>query len=258
VRRGVAIRRVFLASIIIVIFLIVLSFLAPSLGGLFRGLGLGIWKTRTQVLNNSGNVIEGAIKTGPILAQENKDLRNQLNLFSTLRFENKLLREENNTLRERLGRTDRVAPSILASILARPPLSAYDTLVLDAGASEGVTLGDTVVFGSVLLGKITVVDSHTSLANLLSTPGEKHMVLVGSTTAETVSYGRGGGNFYLRMPSGVPVSEGDVVSAPGSFPMILGNVARVEDASADSFRIILLRSPVNIQELKWIEIIPKH
>ena len=84
-----------------------------------------------------------------ILNNENVNLKNELNDLKTSLFSLDALRDENLKLKEELGRKF-VKNSIIASVLARPTLSPYDTLIIDVGSDDGISVGDKVVVGNEL------------------------------------------------------------------------------------------------------------
>ena len=67
---------------------------------------------------------------------------------------------------EHLGACTRYS-GIIAGIVARPPASPYDTLVLSAGSEEGVTLGmEAFGAGGVPLGVVSSVLANFSRVTL--------------------------------------------------------------------------------------------
>jgi len=66
--------------------------------------------------------------------------------------------------------------------------------------------------------------------------------------------GRGGGNFEMIVPRDFTIVKGDVALLPGIFPYVLGVVEIIISDPRDPFIKALLVSPVNIQELKFVEV----
>jgi len=64
----------------------------------------------------------------------------------------------------------------------------------------------------------------------------------------------GGGNFEVKLPRGVDIREGDVISFPAINTQIVGVVEKIKVKAADPFQTILFKSPVNIYELRFVEI----
>jgi hypothetical protein len=66
--------------------------------------------------------------------------------------------------------------------------------------------------------------------------------------------GRGGGNFEMIIPRDFIILKGDEVVLPGIVPYVVGIVETIISDPRDSFTKALLVSPVNIQELKFVEV----
>ncbi|MDP3962635.1 MAG: hypothetical protein Q8Q03_02095, partial [bacterium] len=78
------------------------------------------------------------------------------------------LQKENEELKELFGRTEK-SDKLLAVILKKPPVSAYDVFILDIGDDKGLKKGDRVYArGDILIGEIAEVNGRTSKAKLYS------------------------------------------------------------------------------------------
>ncbi|MBI4691908.1 MAG: rod shape-determining protein MreC [Candidatus Terrybacteria bacterium] len=141
---------------------------------------------------------------------------------------------------------------ILASIVSRPPQAPYDILLLDAGAEHGVKPGMTVTaYENVLLGFVIEVFADISKVKLISFPGEETNVMIqGQVSA--IAIGRGGENLEIKLPSAIEIKLGDQIMAPGTFPLLVGVVEKVEINLSDPFQKILFRLPINLQYLKYL------
>lgn len=171
-----------------------------------------------------------------------------------------LLRAENESLKRMLGR-ETVSPRVLAAVIARPPFSPYDTLMLDVGSAEGVFEGALVsAGGGVVIGRTSQVEEHTARAVLFSAPGEVHQALVmlsakgGSVVPVSLS-GQGSGSFKAEVPSGTVVSVGDSVVLPSIGSLFTARIEALEESRGESFITLYLRMPVNAQELRFVEVL---
>ena len=81
-------------------------------------------------------------------------------------------------------------------------------------------------------------------------------VLVGTSTVEKTATGMGGGNFSLQMPVGSNVNIGDPIIIPSISANIFSMVEKIDSEPTDSFETILFKSPVNISELQYVEVVP--
>jgi cell shape-determining protein MreC len=169
---------------------------------------------------------------------------------------------DNASLKEMLSRKDPKIPMILGAILAKPNQSIYDTLVIDAGISQGIKIGKTVFAqGDVPIGRVDIVYDNSAKVVLFSNPGEKTQAVVSSATAGQASknifmelVGRGGGNFEMIMPKDFTMQKGDQVVMPGINSYVLAIAQTIISDPRDPFNKMLLTSPVNIQEQKFVEV----
>ena len=165
-----------------------------------------------------------------------------------------LVTAENTSLKSLLGREDS-SKSLVAAVLARPNVSPYDTLLIDAGSAEGVSEGDIVyVAGNVALGRIERVHTHTALAALFSTPGTKTVVQVGSAHLQVEATGKGGGNFEARLPRETAIMIGDSINIPGINPLLFATVEHIESEPSDPFQVIYFKNPVNLHEIQFVQL----
>lgn len=194
------------------------------------------------------------LKDKESLYAENAELKESLERLS-LQLENqKLITEENARLKEIFGRVEG-KETVLARVLAKPNRSLYDTLVIDIGLENKVKEGDLVVVSQSVIGKIARISENSSKVKLFSSPGEEINVYIGEKNIPTVAYGLGAGNFEIKLPKDAEVKEGDIVSSPESGAEVLGLVGAIEKKESDSFQKIFVKSPINISELRWVEVI---
>lgn len=214
-----------------------------------------LWMARASA-GEELDFISESLGSRSSLVEENLALKQRVAKVKALEVRVRFLEAENKRLKALLGREGTHGKRVLAAILVRPSQSLYDTIVVDAGTGLGVRPGDRVVAeGSILLGEVTSAARGLSQVELYSSPGVTTGVLVGTDQVSAEAAGRGGGNFLIELPREVPVSADDVVSVPDTTNLIVGAVDSVRESPAEPFKQILFRSPVNIQQIKWVEVI---
>lgn len=215
---------------------------APSVWGV-GGKVTGVW-----------NFIAANITSKETLLKENETLHIEIDRMQAQVLDRNLLAEKVTKLEEALGRArsdDRVA----AEVVVGPGRSPYDTLVIDAGSEEGIKNGDAVVYaGSSIIGEIIEVSPFSSKVKLYSSPGEEHLVIVGTYNFPVTAFGRGMGNFEAKVPQDGAIALGDnVVSVKEG--LILSTISLVEEKPAEPFKRIFFREPFNITEIRSVEVI---
>lgn len=169
--------------------------------------------------------------------------------------ENRMLRAKTTDLERLLGGRAAAPESILAGVLARPPVSSYDTLVVDAGSSRGVTQGAYAYGpGGTPLGTVDSVSERSSRIFLFSAGGRTIDGWVGEKRIPVTLTGKGAGAFIATMPRESQVAVNDVVYVPGPGALPIGTVVRV-DADPSSPSMALRIAPyTNLFSLTWVTI----
>lgn len=183
----------------------------------------------------------------------------------TLQNENTILASENQTLLQKaadlgallgapaVGKNTTVG--ILASVVARPPESPYDTLVLAEGASAGIAAGQEAFgAGGVPVGIVSSVMSDFSRVALFSSPGMTFTGWVGQAHTPLVMTGSGAGTMSASVARSATVAVGDGVFGPGPGMPTIGSVVRIDsDPSSPSVTLRIL--PVfNLFSVSWVTV----
>ncbi len=109
--------------------------------------------------------------------------------------------------------------------------------------------------GDVPIGRVSDVYQSSSKVVLFSNSGERTQVVVGDKNVFMAVVGRGGGNFEMVVPKEKTLMKGDQVLLPGINSYVVGIVETIISDPRDPFVKALLVSPVNIQELKFVEVV---
>ena len=184
---------------------------------------------------SAGNAL--SVATHPFFASVG-DARALSAQNETLTAENQALANENRALSDKvaslaalLGDTSgspALVSGIVSGVVARPPVSPYDTFVLGRGTDDGVARGmEAFGDGGVPLGVVTSVTAGFSRVTLFSAPGESLAAWVGSAHTPVELTGAGAGAFSARSPRAAAIHEGDAVYAPGPGGLPIGSVRKI-------------------------------
>ncbi len=210
-----------------------------------------LWTGGTKLEAGVGMVFSG-FGNSVKLTQENAALSQQL---SELQNENVVLTARAQDLTKLLGGQSGSDSNILGGVLARPPQSPYDTMVVSVGSKDGVVVGAIVyATGGIPIGTIRSVAPHTATIELLSTAGRTTDAWIGADRTAISLYGLGGGTFGATLPKSVPISVGDIVYVPGPGAIPVATVARVNTDPSSPTVDLYLQPLVNIFSLPWVEI----
>ena len=238
--------------IILLVLFFGLNFFLPNVfSGLSHKIAIPLWQFKEKTWDKLP--IISFFQSKSRLQTENESLKLELLEIKTKLLDRNLLLEENQTLKEALGRGD-FEDMILANVLVRPPVSAYDTFILDVGKGVGVEVGQRAyTFALVLIGEIVEVKNNSAVLKLLSSPGNKLQGYLDEAETEIEIVGRGAGNFLAEIPKDIEIIPGELVLLPGT-NKIIGIVEEVISSEADSFQSVFVKSPINILEIKSLGI----
>lgn len=225
-----------------------------KLSGFFQRIGKPLWKTENAIGNGAEN-IGYVIRTKASVYNENEILKAKNQELEGRMVEYGGLLIENAELKSALDRVDPKDDFILATILVKPNRSLYDTVIIDIGLDNNLTKGmEVFAKGDVPMGTISEVYAHTSVVKLYSTPGEITDAQIQGSNSSVGLVGRGGGNFEMLVPVDLSVPEGTNVVLPYIKMRVVATVVDSISEPQDPLRKIILKSPVNIQEEKWLQI----
>lgn len=244
-------------SVVVLVILVIVFFILLQKGFLARlsplalRIAAPIWQTEhfaEDYLSYTFSSKRELFRQNTMLKEALKE--REIELESTRALEN-----ENASLKALMNRIPEGRTVILAGILSKPNQTPYDTLIIDRGASDGVAI-EQLVFanGDILIGEIDSTENATSKVLMYSTPGNITQVLYGNTGRFFNARGLGNGSFEVEVARDVDVVEGDMFFYPGLDNTLVGVARKVEFDARDSFKRVLMKSPVNIQEERWVEV----
>ncbi len=240
-------------AVIVLIAVGVCALFFTNLGMVVYSFGRPLWGAESFLMSPFRSFTELLHSKQALLVRNHELLKENADL-TTKAADRDLLKAENETLRELFNRKPEAAHFIIADILARPGFFSYDSLVLDVGLHDGVLTGQTVYANEyVPIGTVSNVGGSVSTAVLFSNPGMETPVLIGEgTTTPGMAVGKGGGNFEVRLPRSVTVSEGDPIRLAARSSIVLGTVSAIVNNPSDSFEKALFTLPINIQEITTV------
>lgn len=139
-------------------------------------------------------------------------------------------------------------------VLARPPQTHYDSLVLELAADHRVSLGDLVFFEQALLGAVSEVTERSARVALLSRPSARTDARVGDPSGIVILEGLGGGAFTFDVPSDVSVEQGDAVVSASDDRALIAVVVRVIEDPDKTVSTVHARLPVSLAEVRYVSI----
>lgn len=167
------------------------------------------------------------------------------------------LRSRNRQLRvagsEPLATTTLPTEHITASVLARPPRTPYDVLLVNTGRVDGISVGAAVWWPpGVYLGEIAEVRAGTSLVQLVTSPGVRHRARLDNRLTMTVT-GRGGGSMEASVPATTTATNTMVISDRFGAP--IGRVVDSQSAPTFARRTLFIQPivPASVIERVYVQ-----
>ena len=223
-------------------------------GKIFNFIGRPVWEAE-RTINNGLYNMNYLVRTKASISNENHNLIDEIASLRSRMIDHQILEDENNQLKEILGRMPVKDNFVLGNILTKPNHSPYDTVVIDIGSNLGIKEGDMVYAdGNIPIGNISKVYEKTSLVVLYTNPGQVTEGFINDTNASVELIGRGGGNFEMIIPIELNLENGTMIYLPNNISLILALVNETISKPSDPFKKVLLSSPVNVQNLKWVQV----
>jgi cell shape-determining protein MreC len=161
---------------------------------------------------------------------------------------------EENAKLEALLKLPHDMPVAAGRVVARPPKTLYDTLLVVVDPTAGIRDGDLVLFDGMLLGTVSDTSGGSATVLLYSAPGATTEATVGAPTAIVVAQGLGGGAFSFEVPSAVTLAPGDLVtSASGDGVLAIVHSVHANEGSATA--TVYASSPVSLADIDIVEFI---
>ena len=239
-------------TFIIALFVVCVLFFSFLDGGLIR-ISTPVWIGENMLVRGVSNFFK-LVTSKQDLISENENLKSKLASDELTISILSASEGQNNLLLETYGRTPK-NNQIGATVLSRPPETLFDTLIVDAGESSGVKVGDIVsIPEGATIGNVFEVFSKSSKVRLFSTSGGRVPALFEREAVPAVLLGRGGGTFEASLPRDTTVIVGDRVLSAGFDGSLVGVVENVEVAPTDSFKKVLVRNMANIFNIHFVSI----
>lgn len=165
-----------------------------------------------------GTGVREAAKTRTQLARENRTLRTALLVGGARTARLQAAAAENARLRGLLAGAERARLDVqLASILDIDLDRTRQRLVLDAGSSDGVRVGQPVIDAGGLMGQVISTTPGTATVLLITDPDHAIPTVVARTGVRVMVYGSGRSDLLraLDVPLSADVREGDVLLTSG-------------------------------------------
>jgi len=246
-----------LSAVLLLFFVAILIGFAPDSSNRFAvATARPLWLVRT-FFGDKLDFLTNFTRPKSNLIKENEELKRELDQARAETIFYGALSTEYGKLLSVLDRSleDEKNFGKLGTVLAKPPQSPYDTLVIDIGRAAGVSAGDLVLsFGNIALGRVNSVEESHATVLLFSNGGAETQAIVERSDLSLVLTGKGGGGFEVKLPQDADIAVDDLIVLPGLLPTPLGQVVKIDTAAASSFKTVSVRALANVNNIRWVEV----
>jgi cell shape-determining protein MreC len=178
-----------------------------------------------------------------------QEVASQRGLDATLAY----VMGENTELRALLNASS--SPRTVAGVLARPPYTPYDTIVLDKGSVDGILPHAPVYHGKgIAIGYVHAVFPHMSYVTLFSSPGVESTVYIFGSNLFTTAYGEGSGVVRLSVPQGIPLEKGSAVVLPALDTGALGTIDEIQSIPTEPEQHAYVTLGAPLQSIRLVSV----
>lgn len=198
----------------------------------------------------------GSVKDTAQLQRQNAELKSEIEILKLRLTALDELARENAEFRKLLGvQIHDEGRHIAARVIADPGGPYVRTVLVRAGAREGVRKGRAVITAQGLVGRVTDVGEFTSRVMLITDLNARTAVIVGATGERAIMTGANADlPRLLHVSRNVAIAKGDKVVTSGHDGILPPGlpVGEIVEAGPDGIKI---RPAVDMQNLSFVRII---
>ena len=250
-------RRILVSTAVVCALILIDSFSGGSVRSLVRQAGSLVWRLGSAV--ESSIYGSGFFSTRRGLLAENAALTEQVAQFQERSAAYRVLKEENNALREMLNVAESAngrnkESGITAPIVSSFRASPYGTFQIGAGSADSVSPENLVLSAeNFVIGRVEAVDAHTSLVREIFAPNKSTDAVVHGVGVAIE--GQGGSNARTDVPRQSDIAVGDPVISAAFGSRAIGVVGNVSEDSGNAYKRVQIYLPVNLSVLQFVYIV---
>lgn len=153
---------------------------------------------------------------------------------------------------------------IIADIIGYDVSSFRKSITIDVGTKQGASVGDIVVFGNALVGRISAIGRSSGRVVLITDPASNVPVRFLQSRTQGMVQGTADGTCIMKyVPRQTEINESDKVVSSGiggAFPksLYVGDVIEVKQKNAKLFKDIKIKPRVAISKIEHVLVIRKQ
>jgi rod shape-determining protein MreC len=193
------------------------------------------------------------------LREENRILRERLDLLTRMAEETQAVHDENARLRSIIS-FQKIIPytSIPAQVIGRDPSNWSNSIIIDKGSSSGIKQNMAVMSTRGLVGRIVETGKNSSKVLLITDPSLKVGVMIRRNRQGGVMVGRPGSRckvIYIALDSDAKAGDKIITAGFGSvFPkgILIGDIEKVGKEEGRLYKYAVIRPSQDLSRLEEV------
>ncbi|MGR3174996.1 MAG: rod shape-determining protein MreC [Candidatus Scalindua sp.] len=224
-----------------------------------------------KIISQTSNFFKNGFKKLAVSAkavEERNDLEKEVFLLK-----NKIIKQQDiiNVFKKKLEivseykkNIDDNEKPIVADIIGYDVSNFRKSIIIDVGKKQGVSVGDVVVFGNALVGRISAIGNSSGRVMLITDPASNVPSRFLKSRTRGIVQGTANGKCMMKyVPRQIKVDKpAKVISSGvgGVFPksLYIGNVIAVKQKSASLFKDIKIIPRIDISKIEHVLVIKRR
>lgn len=204
----------------------------------------------------------GASSKVKLLEEENRALAKKLVDLKKIESDNKALKDQFQTINIRS--TSLLPAQIIGEQGFLPGISIPETLILNRGKTDGIKVGQAVVYKDNLIGKVISVSDFLSSVSLITNSNSTFTASSLETNAQGVIKGEDGGLIFDNILLSENLKKDDLIITKGDLNqkgegflpgLIVGKISSISKNASDLFQKAKVKQLVDLTKLNMVFVI---
>ncbi len=224
-----------------------------------------------KIISQTSDFVKNRFKKLASIAsntEKNEELEKEVFLLK-----NKIVKQQNdiNVYKQKLDvvsefkkNNDNNEKPIIADIIGYDVSNFRKSIIIDVGTKQGASVGDIVVFGNALMGRISAIGRSSGRVILITDPASNVPSRFLESRTQGIVQGTADGTCIMKyVPRQTEINESDKVISSGiggAFPksLYIGDVIEVKQKNAKLFKDIKIKPRVAISKIEHVLVIKKQ
>lgn len=245
-------------KVLIILSVAVLIILTSSAARLIR---INITDTTSPVLKSFHSFLGLLDNIAPFAAlrEENRILKERLDLLTRMAEETRAVHDENARLRNLINFKKTIPyTSIAAQVIGRDPSNWSNSIIIDKGLANGIKQNMAVMSTRGLVGRVVEAGKNSSKVLLITDPNLRVGITIRRNRQGGVMVGRPGGRckvIYISIDSDAKVGDKIITAGFGSvFPkgILIGDIEKVGKEEGRLYKYAIIKPSQDLSKLEEV------